>query len=310
MVSGIAPANGIEIAYEELGDPDGEPLLLVMGLGMQMIAWDERFCELLTERGYRVIRFDNRDSGLSSKVIGSPPTMLATFMGARHGLAYTLDDMADDAAGLLDHLEIDAAHVVGASMGGMIAQVLGYRHPSRVRSLGLLITGPGKRRLAFPRIRVLGMLLVEAPDEREAYAEHILRVFRAIGSPAYPMPTERVRELALASYDRCHHPAGFARQLHAINASGDRSRRLRSVTAPVLVIHGSDDPLVRPASGRSLARTIPGAELMMVDGMGHDLPPQLWPRISERLVANARRAQPSAEGRPSAPRDSGEPVAR
>lgn len=310
MGAGIAPANGIEIAYEELGDPDGEPLLLVMGLGMQMIAWDDGFCELLTQRGYRVIRFDNRDVGLSSKAIGPMPSSVAVFAGMRHGLAYTLEDMADDAAGLLDYLEVGSAHVVGASMGGMIAQVLGYRHRRRVRSLGLIMTGPGKRRLAFPRIRVLGMMLAEAPDEREAYAEHVLRIFRAIGSPAYPMPTEQVRELALDGYDRCHHPAGFVRQLHAINASGDRSRPLRSVTAPTVVIHGTDDPLVRPASGRSLARTIPGAELIMIDGMGHDLPPQLWPRISEAIIGNARGAQRSAADRPSAPQASGEPVAR
>lgn len=288
--SGIAPANGIEIAYEEIGDPDGEPLVLVMGLGMQLIAWDDGFCELFTERGFRVIRFDNRDSGLSSRLLAPPPRRLAMFLGARHGLAYSLDDMADDTAGLLDHLGIESAHVVGASMGGMIAQVLGYRHPRRVRSLGLIMTGPGKRRLAFPKIRVLSLLLADAPRERDAYADYVLGIFRAIGSPGHPMPVERVRELALASYDRSHHPAGFMRQLHAINASGDRSRRLRSVTAPTIVVHGTEDPLVRPSSGRSLARTIPGAELMMVEGMGHDLPPQLWPRIVERLADNAGRA--------------------
>lgn len=290
----IAPVNGIELCYQELGDPDGEPLLLVMGLGMQMIAWDDGFCELLADAGHRVIRFDNRDVGHSSKAIGPVPTRLAVFGGVPRCLAYTLEDMSDDAAGLLDHLGIDEAHIVGASMGGMIAQVLGYRHPGRVRSLGLIMTGPGKRHLALPRIRVLGALLADAPPERDAYADHIVRIFRLIGSPRYPMPEELVRELALRSYDRAHHPIGIVRQLHAINASGDRSGRLGSVRAPAVVVHGASDPLVRPISGRALARAIPGARLEMIDGMGHDLPPALWPRISDLLVDNARRAAPAA----------------
>ncbi len=290
MEVGIAPIGEVEIAYQELGDPDGEPLLLVMGLGMQMIAWDERFCALLGERGYRVIRFDNRDAGQSSWTVGPLPRRLAVFAGIRRRLAYTLTDMADDAARLLDFLELRSAHVVGASMGGMIAQVLGYRHPGRVRSLGLIMTGPGKRRLALPRVRVLGAFLAAAPSEREAYADHALGLFRLIGSPAYGMPEEEIRELMLASYDRAHNPAGVFRQLHAINASGDRSRALRSVPAPTVVIHGTADPLVRPISGRALAREIPDAELLMIEGMGHDLPPQLWPQITDALVANAARA--------------------
>ncbi len=300
MAGGIAPVGEVELAYEELGDPDGEPLLLVMGLGMQMIAWDERFCALLGERGYRVIRFDNRDVGSSSWTVGPLPRRLAVFGGVRRRLAYTLTEMADDAAGLLDFLEIGSAHVVGASMGGMIAQVLGYRRPDRVRSLGLIMTGSGKRRLALPRIRVLGAFLAAAPTEREAYADHVLGLFRLIGSPAYPMPEAEIRELMLASYDRAHNPAGTLRQLHAINASGDRSRALRSIRAPTVVIHGTADPLVRPISGRALAREIPDAELVMIEGMAHDLPPQLWPRITEALAANAARAAdraaPSAEG--------------
>jgi pimeloyl-ACP methyl ester carboxylesterase len=299
-MAGIARVGEVEIAYEELGDPNGQPLLLVMGLGMQMIAWDERFCGLLGERGYRVIRFDNRDVGLSSWTIGPLPRRHAVLAGIRRRLAYTLGDMADDAAGLLDRLGIESAHVVGASMGGMIAQVLGYRHPARVRSLGLIMTGPGKRHLALPRIRVLGAFFAAAPPEREAYADHALGLFRLIGSPAYLMPEPEIRELLLASYDRAHNPAGVIRQLHAINASGDRSRALRLVRAPTVVIHGTADPLVRPISARALAREIPDAELLMIEGMGHDLPPQLWPQITEALAANAARA-PAAARVPAAP---------
>jgi pimeloyl-ACP methyl ester carboxylesterase len=302
-MAGIARVGEVEIAYEELGDPDGEPLLLVMGLGMQLIAWDERFCALLGERGYRVIRFDNRDVGLSSWTIGPLPRRLAFLAGIRRRLAYTLGDLADDAAGLLDRLGIESAHVVGASMGGMIAQVLGYRHPARVRSLGLIMTGAGKRHLALPRIRVLGAFLAVAPREREAYADHALALFRLIGSPAHPTPEAEIRELLLASYDRAHNPAGVIRQLHAVNASGDRSRALREVRAPTVVIHGTADPLVRPISGRALAREIPDAELLMIEGMGHDLPPQLWPRITEALAANADRAPAAApvSAAPTAP---------
>jgi pimeloyl-ACP methyl ester carboxylesterase len=189
-------------------------------------------------------------------------------------------------------------------MGGMIAQVLGYRHPARVCSLGLIMTGPGKRHLALPRIRVLGALLAAAPPEREEYTDHMLGLFRLIGSPGHPIPEAEFRELMLASYDRAHNPAGVLRQLHAINASGDRSRALRSVVAPTVVIHGSADPLVRPISGRALARAIPAAELVMIEGMGHDLPPQLWPRISDLLIANAELSTPS----PQPPPASREPV--
>ncbi len=290
----FADVGDIRICYQEMGDPAGEPLLLVMGLGMQLIAWDERFCDLLGDRGFRVIRFDNRDVGLSTAIEAPLPSRAALLAGTRRGLAYTLEDMSDDAAGLLAELGIESAHVVGASMGGMIAQVLGYRHPRRVRSLGLIMTGPGKRRLAMPRIRVLSMLLADAPTEREPFAEHVLRIFRLIGSPAYATPEERVRELALASYDRARNPTGFIRQLHAINASGDRTRKLRTVRAPTVVIHGAADPLVRPISGRALARAIPGADLVLLSGMGHDLPPQLWPRISCELVENTRRSAAGA----------------
>jgi pimeloyl-ACP methyl ester carboxylesterase len=286
-----APVNGIELAYQELGEPDGEPIVLVMGLATQMIHWDLGFCELLADEGFRVVRFDNRDIGHSTYIdrgVPSPPAML---LGLRRGLAYTLDDMADDLAGLIEHLGLESAHVVGASQGGMIAQVLGYRRPERVRSLGLIMTGSGKRVASLPRLRALGVLLSRPPRDRERYIDAVLKTFKVIGSPAYPPDERRLRELIGAGYDRGHNPAGAARQLHAVTASGDRSRKLRGVRAPTVVIHGDRDPLVRPAAGRSVAAAIPGARLVMVPGMGHDLPREVWPLISGEIVANARRAQ-------------------
>jgi pimeloyl-ACP methyl ester carboxylesterase len=285
-----APVNGVELAYQELGDPDGEPMMLVMGLGTQMIHWPLGFCELLVGRGFRLIRFDNRDIGHSTWVDAPVPSRTAMLLGLRRGLAYTLDDMADDLAGLIEHLGVAPAHVVGVSQGGMIAQVLGYRRPELVRSLGLIMTGSGKRVASLPRLRALGTLMRELPDDREAHIEAMVRVFKVIGSPDYPEDEEWLREAVGAGYDRANNPAGGVRQLHAITASGDRTRRLRGVRAPTVVIHGTRDPLVRPAAGKALARAIPGARLELIDGMGHDLPPQLWERIADLLAANARRA--------------------
>ena len=286
----LAPVNGIEIAYQEIGEPDGEPMLLIMGLGTQMIHWDLGFCELLAEAGFRVIRFDNRDVGHSTSVDSPPPGRAAMLLGLRHGLAYTLEQMGGDTAGLIGHLGLDSAHVVGASQGGMIAQALAYSHPQRARSLGLIMTGAGKRIASVPRLRALGALLASPPRDREGYIERVVSTFRVIGSPAYPGDEERLRALAAEGYDRGHNPAGVARQLHAITAAGDRTRRLRSVRVPTVVIHGTRDPLVRPVAGRSLAAAIPGTRLEMIEGMGHDLPRELWPRIAGYLVENARRA--------------------
>jgi len=285
-----APVNGIELAYQELGDPDGEPLVLVMGLGTQMIHWPEGFCELLAERGFRLIRLDNRDIGHSSVIDAPVPSRTAMLLGLRRGLAYTLDQMADDVAGLIEYLEIAPAHVVGVSQGGMIAQVLGYRDPDLVRSLGLIMTGSGKRVASLPRLRALGTLMRELPDDRDTYVEALMKVFDVIGSPEYPDDRESLRQLIAEGFDRSHNPAGTARQLHAITASGDRTRKLRAVRAPTVVIHGTRDPLVRPAAGRALAKAIPGARLELIDGMGHDLPPALWERIVGLLADNARRA--------------------
>ncbi|MGH2985753.1 MAG: alpha/beta fold hydrolase [Solirubrobacterales bacterium] len=288
-----AAVNGIELAYQELGERDGEPIVLVMGLATQMIHWDLGFCELLAAEGFRVVRFDNRDIGHSTYIDRGVPSRSAMLLGLRRGLAYTLEDMADDLAGLIEHLGLESAHVVGASQGGMIAQVLGYRRPERVRSLGLIMTGSGKRVASVPRLRALGVLLSRPPRDRESYVDAVVRTFKVIGSPAYPPDEHRLRELVAGGYDRGHNPAGAARQLHAITASGDRSRRLRGVRAPTVVIHGDRDPLVRPAAGRSVAAAIPGASLVLVPGMGHDLPREIWPLIAGEIVANARRTQRS-----------------
>ncbi|HEX2397521.1 MAG TPA: alpha/beta hydrolase [Solirubrobacteraceae bacterium] len=290
MTEQIARSNGLDIAHETFGDPGDPPLLLVMGLAAQMLLWREELCELLAERGFFVIRFDNRDVGRSSKTAGPPPRIWPALLGRRVDAAYTLDDLADDAVGLLDELGIEAAHVVGASMGGMIAQTIAARHPDRVLSLTSIMSTTGDRKVGRARRRMLPILLRRARSGRARNVARAVRVFRAIGSPGFPFDEESVRELAGRSYDRCFHPAGAAHQLAAILASGDRTTALRSIRAPTLVIHGTDDPLVDVSGARATAAAIPDAQLMLIDGMGHDLPRQLWPRIVDAIRANADRA--------------------
>ena len=286
----IAPANGIELAYEELGDPQGTPLVLIMGLATQMIHWDEDFCALLGERGYRVIRFDNRDIGHSTKLDAAGVPATAPMLFGLGAPAYRLSDMALDTVRLLDALEIERAHIVGASMGGMIAQQVAIDHPGRALSLCSIMSSTGNRRYRFPRWRAFALLMSKPPSGRDAYVEQAVRTFKVIGSPAYPMDEARFRDLVGRAYDRSFHPPGVARQLHAINCSGNRTARLHRVRMPALVIHGTDDPLVRPVGGRETARAIPGARLHVVEGMGHDLPPQLHEDLAAEIDANARRA--------------------
>jgi len=285
--------GGIGIAYESFGSPSDPTLLLVMGLGMQMLAWDEEFCERLVDRGFRVVRFDNRDTGLSTKVGGGSPNVLAGALGLTGSSRYTLADMAGDTVALLDRLEVERAHVVGASMGGMIAQTLAARHGNRVLSLCSIMSGPGGRHPSMmPRPGMIGALLARPPREREAYADFVARLFARIGSPAYPTDYERLRERSLLMYDRCYYPAGTARQLMAIMASGDRSAELHRIGCPTLVIHGREDRLMPPSAGEAVARGIAGARIELLDGMGHDLPRELWPRITDSIVDNAARARP------------------
>src|SRR5688572_4840246 len=277
MAEERATANGVEIVYETIGDPSNPALLLVMGLGTQLIHWDRELCELFAERGFHVIRFDNRDAGRSTRIDAPVPNLTRAMAGLKIEAPYLLDDMADDAFGLLDHLGIEAAHVAGVSMGGMIAQTMAIRRPERVLSLTSIMSTTGERRAGRPKLRVWSVLTRRAPHDRDAYIEYFVRVFRMIGSKGFPADDEaRVRELAGMTYDRGHHPAGTGRQLAAIIASGDRTEKLRGLRVPATVIHGKADPLIPFRGGRATAAAIPEAKLIAIPGMGHDLPRQVW----------------------------------
>ena len=287
-------ANGIAIEYETHGDPANPPLLLIMGLGAQLTLWPIELVEALVARGFYVIRHDNRDIGLSEKFgHGGVPNFrrvaLMRLFGLRARLPYRLTDMADDAAGLLAALGIDSAHIVGGSMGGMIAQLLAIHHPQRVRTLTSIFSTTGNPRLPRPRPEAMNALLDRAPAN--ATLEQVIpigiRVARAIGSPAYPTPEERLRERIARDYARSFYPEGPARQIAAIMDDGDRRKRLRRVTAPTLVIHGTDDPLVPVEGGRDTAKAIPGAKLHEIPGMGHDLPLELVDEIAGAIAAHA-----------------------
>jgi pimeloyl-ACP methyl ester carboxylesterase len=285
-----AQVGEVELVYDTIGDPADPPLLLVMGLGMQLIHWDQELCEQFAERGFHVIRFDNRDAGLSTKIKAPVPNVMRLMAGLPARVPYLLEDMAADTLGLLDHLDIERAHVVGTSMGGMIAQTMAIRHPERVLSLASMLSTTGDRWVGTPKLRVWTILTRRAPEDRDAYIEYFLRVFRMIGSPGYPADDERTRAVAAATYDRCHYRAGTARQLGAIMASGSRTAGLRGLDVPTVVIHGEADPLVPLRAGVATARAIPKAELLTIPGMGHDMPSALWPTYVDAIAKNADRA--------------------
>ena len=289
-----ARAGAVEIAYETVGDPDAPALLLVMGLGMQLIHWDLELCRALADRGFRVIRFDNRDAGHSTQIKAPVPSLARMLAGRKVRAPYLLDDMARDAFGLLDHLAIERAHVAGASLGGMIAQSMAIARPDRVASLASIMSTTGNRRVGFPRLRALGVLLRRAPNDLDAYVESSVRIFRQIGSPGFETDEARLRDQAAAAFERGYNPAGTGRQLAAILASGDRTARLRELRVPAVVIHGKDDPLIPFRAGVATARAIPDSELLPIEGMGHDLPRQVWPRVIDAIVANGARA-PAAQ---------------
>ena len=285
-------SNGIELCYETFGDAADPPLLLVMGLGAQMIAWDVNFCEALVDRGFFVIRFDNRDVGLSSKFEGGggiAEALARAAQGEPIQAPYLLSDMAADAVGLLDHLGIDRAHVVGASMGGMIAQAIAIEHPDRVRTLTSIMSTTGESEVGQPTPEAMARLMVAPPRTREEALDSAVAGAKVIGSPAH-VDEARSRAMAAAAYDRAFTPAGTARQLVAIAASGSRAEGLRNLDVPTLVIHGDVDPLVTPTGGHRTAELVPDAELLVIEGMGHDLPPALWPQVVEAITANTRRA--------------------
>lgn len=293
--------NGITLCYETFGDPSCPPIVLVMGLGTQMVAWDTRFCESLASRGFFVVRFDNRDTGRSTRLDGAPVPKLHEIALRRIARpAYKLADMALDTVGLMDVLGLERAHVVGVSMGGMIAQTVAARHPSRTRSLVSIMSNTGARFSGQPALKTYPVLLGSAPaGDRDAFIEHGTRTWGIIGSPDFERDELELREMIGLSFDRGASPAGTARQLGAIIASGDRRRELRGVQAPTLVIHGEADKLVSPSGGRATAKAIDGARLITIPGMGHDLPRAAWPQIIGAISEHAHTADVATGDRPA-----------
>ena len=288
--------NGIVLEVEDHGPQTGEPILLVMGLGMQLLGWHEGFVAQLVERGFRVIRFDNRDIGLSQTFdhLGVPNLGLLTLrhaLGLRVRSAYTLADMARDALGVLDALGIASAHVCGASMGGMIAQQMAHAAPERIKSLTLMMTSSGARQLPGAPLKVRSALIARPPSHAlEVLVEHYVNLYALIGSPAYPAEPAALRERLAVSIQRSYRPAGTARQMVAIVADGDRSPMLGAITMPTAIIHGEADVLVPVAAGRDLKAKIPSASIDLIPGMGHDLPAALWPRFVADIAQAAGRA--------------------
>lgn len=298
--SGYAHNDDIEIHYEDLGDINDPPVLLIMGLGAQLVLWHNEFCEKLVDLGYRVIRYDNRDVGLSSKLDGQRhdgplvPKLLRALVGLPSRSVYHLTDMADDAAALLDHLGIERAHVVGASMGGMIAQIFAARFPQRTCGLGIIFSSNNSALLLPPAPKAL-MCLIKGPGPdapREEIVANSMRVSRVIGSPGYPRSDERLRSDAIEAYERAYYPQGIARHFDAALSSGSLRRYDVRITAPTVVIHGKEDILMRPAGGKAIASAIPGARLVLFDGMAHDLPDELFdPIIAELNTTFARYSE-------------------
>jgi pimeloyl-ACP methyl ester carboxylesterase len=290
-------ANGLSLEVEEHGSATGEPLLLIMGLGMQLLGWHEGLVDQLVERGFRVIRFDNRDIGLSQSLDAAGVPNLA-LDSLRHALGltvkspYSLADMAADSVGVLDALGIRRAHVCGASMGGMIAQHLAARAPERVKSLTLMMTSSGARSLPGPTLKVRSAMISRPPDPQSvpSIVEHYVKLYALIGSPAFPSPPDYLRDRFTTSVQRSYRPAGTARQMVAIGADGDRTPLLAAIRAPTQIIHGTADPLVLAAAGKDLKAKIGTAEIDLIDGMGHDLPAPLWPRFVAGIASAAGRA--------------------
>ena len=283
--------DGVEIYYEDMGNIGDPPVLLIMGLGAQLLLWRDGFCERLVNQGYRVIRYDNRDVGLSTKLHGQRadgglvPSLVRSFFGVPSSSVYTLEDMADDAAALLDHLGIDRAHVVGASMGGMIAQIFAARHSHRTNALGIIFSSNNSAFLPPPAPKaLLSLIKGPSPDSPlDVIVENSIRVSRIIGSPGYPATEEKLRAEAIESYERAHYPQGIARHFGAVLGSGSLKRYDKQISAPTVVIHGRADKLMRPSGGRSIASAIPNARLVLFDGMAHDLPEALWDDIVGEL---------------------------
>ena len=285
-------ANGLRFCYDEFGQPDQPAMLLIMGLGTQMIAWPEPFCERLAEGGYRVIRFDNRDIGLSENLGDEPvPNLVilavASQIGLRLPVPYTLHDMRRDTVALMDALGIGRAHLVGASMGGMIAQLAASEHPDRVGSLTSIMSSSGARHLPGPPPHIRRHLLRSPPQDEDLYVRRRMRTLELVGSRTYPANPDALQERLRAAYRRSFQPKGYLRQLAAVIASGDRVAALRKIRVPTLVIHGDEDRLVPPAASRHIAELVPDSRLEIIEGMGHDLPEPLWPRLADLIIGHA-----------------------
>ncbi|SFT28056.1 Pimeloyl-ACP methyl ester carboxylesterase [Methylobacterium sp. yr668] len=297
-------ANGITLAYDSFGDGAAETILLIAGLGTQMIRWTDAFCRELVTRGFRVVRFDNRDTGRSTHFAEHGAMDFATLAsalteGRRPELAYTLDDMASDALGLLDALSIRRAHIVGRSMGGMIAQILASEHPSRVLSVASIMSTTGNPDLPSAGPDVMTMLMRPAPDpalDEAGFLDHGVAFARRIAGTAHPFDEEAHRALLWKEVRRGRAPGGFGRQIAAVGLAGDRRSRLAAITAPTLVVHGTEDPLFPPACGEDTAAAIPNAEMMLIPGMGHDLPPSLYRTIADAIERTACRSSISISG--------------
>lgn len=293
----IRTPDGIELAYERMGNPADPAVILIMGLGAQMRIWPDSLCQALVDKGYQVVRFDNRDVGRSSQMDhhGNPSllaTWLVTKLKRKAQVPYTLKDMSRDVLALMDELEIDSAHLVGASMGGMIAQILAAKHKKRVRSLTSIMSSATSPGLPDAKLKVLLQLAKRpTPFNREASIRYTMRMNRLIGSPAYPMDEMELRALAETSFERTTNPTGFKRQLVAITAAGDRSHLLRKIKLPTLVIHGTDDPLIPVRMGEDTAAAIRKAKLKVIQGMGHDLPPALVPQLAKMMGKHLKKAE-------------------
>ena len=286
-------SNGIDLYYQTYGDPNDDPLLLVMGLGGPMIWWDPDFCAMLAHAGFYVIRYDNRDTGRSTRVRGARATkgmLVKAFAGRPVKAPYTLSDLGDDAFGLLDHLGIESAHIVGMSMGGMVAQTMALAHPTRVRSLTSIMSTTGRRSVGWQDPRLVPRILRPAPTTEAAYVQSNADFWLLISSPGYPRDRADLEKRARDTWERGYNPAGTLRQMVAVLTQVDRTRALRGLKLPALVIHGMQDKMVHVSGGRATAHAIPGAELLLIHGMGHDLPPDLFPHFVESIRRVAGRA--------------------